>query len=448
MNLKTALLEHQKAATDKMMRSRVGALFMEMGTGKTRVAIELVYRRQSVIKNVVYFCPVSLKQNTWKEIQKHVEKPNKDFWNIIGIESMQTSIKTITKAQELITKDTFVIVDESSFIKNHKAKRTEHITIVSKPARYRLIMTGTPIQKGYPDLYSQLYFLSPLILGYNSWYSFAANHIEYSEKYKGVYRAHNIGYLAAKMEPYVYQVTKTECLDLPDKIYTQRYFTMTRNQKELYEHAKDEILNSIYELDSFGNTPSYIIYNLFTCLQTVLSGYLNMKDEHCITDNPRLDLLIDVIEETAANKIIIWCKYQYDIEQITQKLGLKNCALFYGELSENERNNELDKFRNTDTRFFIATQSCGGFGLTLVESAYVIYYNNSFNYAARQQSEDRTHRIGQTKKVQYVDLICEKSIDEMIDDNLTKKGNIVSDFKNKINQVKTKEGLKKLITSL
>jgi SNF2 family DNA or RNA helicase len=448
MNLKTTLLDHQKTATYKMMRSRVGALFMEMGTGKTRVAIELAYRRELVIKNVVYFCPVSLKENTWKEIQKHVENPGKKFWNIIGIESMQTSIKTITKAQELITPNTFVIVDESSFIKNHKAKRTEHITMVSKPARYRLIMTGTPIQKGYPDLYSQLYFLSPLILGYNSWYLFSANHIEYSDKYKGVYRAHNTGYLAAKMEPYVYQVTKNECLDLPKKLYTYHYFRMTKDQRGLYEEAKNEILNSIYELDEFGNTPNYIIYNLFTCLQTVLSGYLNINGGNCTTDNPRINLLVDVVEETSSEKIIIWCKYKYDIDQIVDKLGRENCALFYGELSEKERNVELDKFKNTSTRFFVATQSCGGFGLTLIESSYVIYYNNSFNYAARKQSEDRTHRIGQTKNVQYIDLICEKSIDEMIDKNISAKSDIVHEFKDKLAKVRTKEGLKKLIATL
>ena len=233
MNLKTTLLQHQKIATEKMMRSKVGALFMEMGTGKTRVAIELVKRREKVIDNVVYFCPVSLKNTIFEEINKHVENPNKKYWNIIGIESMQTSIKTINIAKSLITENTFVIVDESSFIKNHKAKRTIHITHVSKKARYRLIMTGTPIQKNYPDLYSQLYFLSPLILGYNSFYSFAANHIEYSEKYKGKYYAHNTGYLAAKMEPYVYQVTKEECLALPKKMYTSRYFSITEKQSDL-----------------------------------------------------------------------------------------------------------------------------------------------------------------------------------------------------------------------
>lgn len=448
MNLKTTLLEHQKTATEKMMCSKVGALFMEMGTGKTRVAIELVKRREYVIDNVVYFCPVSLKENTWKEIQKHVENPDKSFWNIIGIESMQTSIKTITKAQELITENTFVIVDESSFIKNHKAKRTIHITQVSKPARYRLIMTGTPITKNYPDLYSQLYFLSPLILGYNSWYSFAANHIEYSEKYKGMYRAHNTGYLAAKMEPYVYQVTKEECLDLPEKMYTIRYFNMTHKQRNLYEYAKEEILNQMYDLDSFGNTPSYIIYNLFTCLQTVISGYLNIGEKHFETDNPRAELLQSVVEETGEEKIIIWCKYQYDIDQIIKVLGKENCALFYGELSEKERNGNLESFKNRNKRFFVSTQSSGGFGLTLVESAYVIYYDNDFNYATRRQSEDRTHRIGQMRKVQYIDLQCEKSIDEMIDDNLTKKGNITQDFKKKLKSIKTKEGLKELINNM
>jgi SNF2 family DNA or RNA helicase len=307
-------------------------------------------------------------------------------------------------------------------------------------------MTGTPIQKNYPDLFTQLYFLSPLILGYTSWFAFAANHIEYSKKYKGQYTAHNTRYLTAKMEPYVYTVTKEECLDLPGKMYTTRYFDMTSKQRKLYNETKESIASELY--DSDGNENACIIYKMFTACQEIASGFLNSGSSKIEIDNPRIELLNDIIEETGENKIVIWCKYQNDIESIVTSLSRDRCSLFYGGLNTKQRELELERFKNGESRFFVATQSCGGFGLTLVESAYVIYYNNEFNYATRKQSEDRTYRIGQTRKVQYIDIVCEKSIDYLILQCLEKKVSITNDFKQKLRAVNTKNGLRKLIKEL
>ncbi len=152
--------------------------------------------------------------------------PRDAFWYIIGIESVSSSNRVAVAANSLTTTETAVIVDESSYIKGHNALRTQRITRYSEPARYRLALTGTPMSQGVQDLYAQMRFLSPKILGYNSFYSFAANHLEYSEKYPGlVVRAHNTAWLAAKIQPYVYQVTKEDaglCLPLP-RLYNSRY---------------------------------------------------------------------------------------------------------------------------------------------------------------------------------------------------------------------------------
>jgi SNF2 family DNA or RNA helicase len=447
MILKTTLLPHEQTAFDKLKGTCVAGLFMDMGTGKTRTAIELIAARESVIDKVVYFCPVSLKMTIWRELEKHIDKPSKTFWNIIGIESMSRSVKTISKVRSLITENTFVVCDESSFIKNFQAERTRHIIDVSKKARYRLILTGTPIQKHYPDLFAQLYFLSPKILGYNSYYSFKANHLEYSEKYPGMLlRAHNTKYLAVKMEPYIYQITQDECLKLPDKIYLQRYFLMSYKQRQLYNDTKEKIL----DIEQYDIIPDYIIYQLFTALQTIVSGFLHFGDKEIITDNERIDLLETTIDEISdEEQIVIWCKYRYDIDQITKKLGRENCSVFSGDLNEKKRNEELNRFAKGETRFFVSIASCGGFGLNeLVCSAYVIYYNTDFNYAIRKQSEDRNMRIGQKRKVTYIDLICNRSIDERIQANLDGKGDIIRDFRARMKGAKTKEGMKKLLKPL
>lgn len=218
----TALLPHQREAVAKLLPSRVGALFMDMGTGKSRTAIELARLRAGKIDRVLWFCPVSLKETIRHQIALHTDCSAADihvfsdktnerncppaFWHIIGLESMGSSARVVCTARALMTDRGMVVVDESSYIKGHRAKRTNRITQLAMVARYRLILTGTPISQGVEDLFSQMLFLSPKILGYRSWYSFAVNHLEYSDRYKGrIVRAHNKEWIAAKIRPYVYQ---------------------------------------------------------------------------------------------------------------------------------------------------------------------------------------------------------------------------------------------------
>jgi len=444
---------------------------MDMGTGKSRTAFELVARRQDRIDHVVYFCPVSLKETVRREILKHTDCADSDIcvfndrtnernlpkalWYIVGIESMSSSDRVVLATGKLITTRTFVILDESSYIKGAYSMRTMRITRLSEKARYRLILTGTPLSQGVVDLFAQMRFLSPKILGYESFYSFAANHLEYSEKYPGmIVRSHNTEYLAAKVQPYVYQVTKEECLDLPPKLYTTRYFRMTMQQRLAYEAAKDEVFMSLADDD----IDSIAIFRLFTFLQEIVCGFWNRrisrgKFEKLEFEHKRIEVLLDIVNSIpAGEKIIIWCKYRYDIEHITEALtgvfGAENVATYHGGLSEKQRNKEEERF-HSGARFFVGTPKCAGHGLTLNEAHYGIYYNNDFKYSERLQAEDRCHRIGQAHKVTYIDIQCTDSIDDRIADALAKKGSVVAEFKGEVEKVKDKKGkLKELIKSL
>jgi SNF2 family DNA or RNA helicase len=463
-------MPHQVQAVQKVLPTRIGALFCDMGTGKSRMSIELVSRRLDRIDKVIWFCPVSLKETVRQEILRHTDCTNDDIcvfnnhtsernlpvvsWYVVGIESMSSSDRVMLTVNKLITSRTFVILDESSYIKGHYARRTLRITELSKRARYRLILTGTPLSQGVVDLFSQMRFLSPKILGYNSFYSFAANHLEYSEKFPGmIVRAHNTEYLAAKIQPYVYQVTKEECLDLPQKLYSTRYFCMTDEQRYWYEWAKDEILAELVD-DDFDTT---VIFRLFGVLQQIVCGFWNRrvgrKFKFMEFEHNRIDVLFDIVSSIpVGEKIIIWCKFQYDIEQIRQALesvfGTGCVALFHGGLPEKERFKQVELFRG-QARYFLATQSCGGHGLTLNEAHYVIYYNNAFKYSERLQSEDRCHRIGQEYKVTYIDIQCADSIDDRIATALANKGSVVNEFRREVEKVKDKkEKMKELIKSL
>lgn len=470
MNLRTNLLNHQADAVAKVLPTRIGALFMEMGTGKSRTAIELVYRRLHKINRVVWFCPVSLKETVRQEILKHTDctddicvfngKTNEKnvpraLWYVVGIESMSSSARVVRAVNRLVTTQTFVILDESSYIKGHNSIRTQRLTYICQRAKYRLILTGTPLSQGVVDLFAQMRFLSPKILGYNSFYSFAANHLEYSEKYPGmIVRAHNVPYLAAKIAPYTYQVTKEECLTLPDKLYEHRYFRMTGEQRTHYEIAKWDAIESLADDD----IDSIAIFRMFSHLQQIVCGYWNRRIKRGVFEklefeHRRVEVLTDVIQDIpAGEKVIIWCKYHHDIKQIGPELekmfGDGSVAYFHGGLSERKRVEQVERFRG-DARFFLATQSAGGHGLTLNEAHYVIFYNNGFKYSERLQAEDRCHRIGQQNKVTYIDIECVDSIDERIATALANKGDVVQAFKAEVDQVKDKKGaLRELIKSL
>jgi SNF2 family DNA or RNA helicase len=436
---------------------------MEMGTGKTLVILAFAVLRQSKIDRVFYFCPVSLKQTVVYEIQKHLEGASvymfddntiqgsiPDAWiYVIGIESIGQSDRVTLAAHSLITKNSFVVLDESDTCKNHKAVRTQRLTLMAAKARYRMIATGTPVGEGVVDLYAQLYFLSPDILGYKSFYSFAANHLEYSEDYPGlVVATHKTDYIAKRIDPYIFQCTKAECLDLPDKQYLSRYCSMTWHQKELYDRAKYEILMTVPD----DEIDSYTIFRLFTALREIVSGFWNrlpdpnpnhrwaeqFEPELIEIDCDRLSLLQTTLREIPqTEKVVLWVNFQYCIEKVTTVLtdeyGTEAIATYHGQ-TEN-KGAELGRWRDC-TRFLIASPKCGGRGLTLNESAYTVFYNNDFPYRIRAQCEDRTHRIGQTQKPTYIDLICTDSLDQRIFAALNKKENLVAAFRRELNKLK------------
>lgn len=471
----TELMPWQQAAVEKLKPTRVGGLFMEMGTGKTRTIIEIVKQRIQKIDKVVWFCPVSLKDTIRLEILKHTDcgdiyqfddKTTADTipdarWIIVGLESLSSSNRVTFAVNSLITEKTFVILDESSYIKGHKAKRTERATFLTEKANYRFVLTGTPLSQGVEDLFSQMKFLSPKILGYRSWYTFARNHLEYSEKHPGlIVASHDTDQLASKIAPYVYQVTKAECMSLPGKKFKTKYCSLTNDQQYAYQMAKDKML---FEIDFDEEFKPYTIFRLYGALQQISSGFWNRRicsrgrlcpeDEYeflTFEDN-RFDALLEVVRGIPEDeKVIIWAKFRYDINRIVsglrEKYGSDSVAVFTGDTKIKDRQNEVDKFKSS-SRFFVATQSCGGHGLTLNEASHVIFYSNSFKYSERLQAEDRCHRMGQDKEVHYIDIIS-SGIDEKIWESLSKKENVAESFRHEVDSVKNDKAKLKDIVKL
>ncbi|MGN1101551.1 MAG: SNF2-related protein, partial [Huintestinicola sp.] len=212
INCITPLFSYQLDGVNRLEHVKVGALFMEQGTGKTRTALELISRRMlsGKINRVLWLCPCTVKDNLRNDIIKHCGS-FPDSILIVGIESLSASAKEIQRCCAYVNEQTYLIVDESLLVKNPKALRTKRIIQLANKAKYKLILNGTPISRTEADLFSQFYILDKRIFGYESYWSFAANHLEIDETGR-IVRALNTDYLVKKMKPFVFQVKKSDVM--------------------------------------------------------------------------------------------------------------------------------------------------------------------------------------------------------------------------------------------
>jgi len=442
---------HQITALEKSWNKETYAYFMEMGTGKTKVLIDnlaMLYDRGKV-DGALIIAPKGV-IGTWYNqelpihLPDHIEnvtvlwQPNitKSQSNKLGtlfktgedlhilimnVEALSTQKGVAFASKFLLSHNTLMVIDESTTIKNPKAKRTKNIISLSERAKYRRIMTGSPVTKNPLDLFSQCYFLDPFHLEHESYYSFRTRyaimktaHIS-GRSIQLVSGFKNLGELSDKLQPFSYRVLKEDCLDLPDKIYMKRQITLSPDQKKLYEQMKKEALAVL-------NGKQVTTVNALTQLMRlhqITCGHFTADDGSIQRiPNNRVSELMDILEETEG-KAIIWAHYQWDIKdiikEIVKKYGPGSVVDYFGLTPQNERQPNIKKFQDDPRcRFLVGTPSTGGYGITLTAANTVIYYSNGYDLEKRLQSEDRAHRIGQKKNVTYVDIIAEDTVDEKI----------------------------------
>lgn len=460
--LVTTPMAHQRAAFDKMRPSRVGALFMEMGTGKSLVVMMLALARREKISKIVWCCPVSLKRNTRRQILEHTTADDDDVfmfgdqvtdatlpdanWYIVGLESIGGSDRVVMALNEIVDKNTKLVVDESSYIKGHRAKRTRRLHLIGKRARYRLILNGTPLIQGIEDLYAQMMFLDERILGYRSWYSFQRAHINWSERYKGMINA-RVGQdkLTRKMAPYVYQVTKDECMDLPDKLVpAARYVDLTNAQKAYYKETKALFEYEAMMLDEEDDSGmGILVYWLFGALQSIANGMVPTGyEEHgqAIECN-KYPELVQTLRQIDSGHVVVWCRYQINIDQAQAHLSdaFPDWTVYpYSGLTSEKRRDDYLQTWYKHGGIFLATAATGGYGLNeLVAAKDAVFLSNSFKYSERLQAEDRLHRPGQVSPVSYTDIWADCGIENRIEKALINKSNALDDFRKEMNAARS-----------
>jgi len=461
---KTKPYAHQLTALEKSWNKESYAYFMEMGTGKTKVLIDnmaMLYDK-GAINGALIVAPKGV-IGTWynQEIPTHLpdhiknvsvlwqsninktqqEKLNTLFETgedlhilIMNVEAFSTDKGKTFAAKFLRTHKTLTAIDESTVIKNPKAKRTKNILALANLCKYRRIMTGSPVTKNPLDLYSQCNFLDPFLLNFHSYFAFRNRYAEmktlhmHGRQIQIVNGFKNLSELSDKLKGFSYRVLKEDCLDLPPKIWTKRHITLTAEQAKVYKQMKEQALAVLKgkQVTSVSALTQLMRLHQITC------GHFAADDGSVQQiKNNRLSELMDVLEETEG-KAIIWAHYQHDIKNIVKEIekvhGPGSVVTYYGLTPQDERQDNIKQFQSNDeVRFLIGTPATGGYGITLTQANTVIYYSNGYDLEKRLQSEDRAHRIGQKKSVTYVDIMAEDTVDEKIVKALRKKINIASE---------------------
>ena len=455
---------HQLTALEKSWNRDNFAYFMEMGTGKTKVLIDnlaMLYDKGRVdgaliiapkgvvgtwynqelpnhlpdhIENVTVLWQANINKKQQDKLDQLFKTGHELHIIVMKVEAFSTDKGRLFAAKFLRSHKSMIAIDESTTIKNPKAKRTKNILSLSALAKYKRIMTGSPVTKNPLDLYSQCEFLDPRLLDFASYYSFRNRYAEMKTMHVSgrsiqvVHKFRHLDELSDTLKPFSYRVLKQDCLDLPDKVYIKRNISLSKEQRQVYDQMKKEavaVLNG-------KQVSSVTVLSQLMRLHQITCGHFTANDGSTQEiKNNRIQELLDVLEEIEG-KAIIWAHYQHDVKNIKKHIqkeyGPGSVVDYYGLTPQDQRQKNIKKFQaNNGVRFLIGTPATGGYGITLTEANTVIYYSNGYDLEKRMQSEDRAHRIGQKKTVTYVDLIADDTVDEKIVKALRRKINIASE---------------------
>jgi len=451
-------MDRQWDAMTMMWNQQEMALFMEVGTGKTFVTINVNVARAMAgkINSMLVLCPTSVKPVWEIEMEKHcpiphnvhvlesggkaaferfLQRDEKSEFKVlvVGIEALSQGSAYDQAVDFVLNHNAAIALDESSRIKNYKAERTKRALKLAAAVMYRAILTGTPVTQGMHDLYSQMAFLSPSILGQKSYFTFKARYC-----IMGGFEGRQIlGYtnqeeLIDRIAPYAIMIKKEEMLDLPDKIYEQRFVEQTVAQQKALTDLGDPFLMATAVDDKILEVET--ILERMTRYQQIVGGHFPFDQEdgtHGIIPfpgkNPKLEELKAIIEDLPNDvKVIVWARFIPEIALIQEALEPHGGVVTYtGATPSDQRKQVLIDFQeNPAIRFFVSNPSMGGLGITLTAATVAIYYSNTFSLEDRIQTEGRPHRKGQTNNVTYIDLIMNHKIDKAIVTALRRKKSI------------------------
>lgn len=478
---KTQPFPDQMAALLKAYQENVFALFMRMGTGKSKVFIDYFTAAffEKRIDLAVIICPLTVAP-VWLgetgQLQTHCPAPlalelvdssfdwtdvqpkrDRMTWLVVGVESLSQG-RTYEKLLPLF--DHYKVglgVDESSRIKNHKAIRTDRIIEIGKKATIKGIGTGTPATKNLMDLYSQFEFLDPNIIGIGDFYAYRNRYaIMGGFKKKQVEGHQNVEELTGLIEPYVYICDKPK--GMPEQLWNTRHVELDPEQKEMYHKVKNAEIESVKVAN---------VLNRMQRLQEITAGFLR-EDPKIITvkgidpqtgleieterkiqgdviwrmdpkKNPKIIELLKVLDDMGDEQLIIWSRHLIEIENTVEALKDYGPILkLTGEMAPEARGPAIEAFQQGKYRIIVSNQQIGGIGHTMTAAHLAFYFSNTYSLEDRLQSEDRIHRIGQTEGCYYVDYLAKKTVDYTVWGSMVAKKDLDIYVRDKIKEAGAK----------
>jgi SNF2 family DNA or RNA helicase len=445
------LLHHQKETVTFAVSRRRAAIFDDMGTGKTASAI--AFCREVGVRRVLVLCPLSVMSSWAREILALVPEDERGVFPIMGSGFIKGDLLSraltcsMRRVWAIVNYDSVwrlpglddarwdaVVADESSRIKDRSSKCHKKAVEIADKAAYVVALNGTPVSNGVEDLWAQFRFVDRRVFG-ESWPAFRARYLvmggfqgkqiigtQRQDELRKVVRCASVRHL------------KDECLDLPERVYQRRYAMLRGSQYGAYKDVEREFVawvRAVREADGTEADYKVRVQNalgrLLRC-QQVASGHVVGADGALLRFDPaaKTDALRELLEDMPERRGVVFCRFIEDIEivnSVLDSMGLPHREIS-GRVPEPERAAAQAALKDGTTDFVVAQVNTGGYGIDLTGVSTAIFWNNWWSWSTRDQAESRIHRWGQKRRCVFVDLLAERTVDELVLDAVLQKRHI------------------------
>lgn len=463
--------DHQRDNLARLVQCERWLLADEQGTGKTHAVANRIYRFSRTkypeeAEPVLILCPKSVMQVWVDQMHKHGDTGVGLFSTKYASKILQPDCRQylIANYEALLHHDftqvpwQCVVLDEIHRVKNFTAKTSKIVRKLSARAKYVYGLSGTPAPNGLEDWFGVISAIDPDLLPVSTKTAFEARYCVKEVLPNGVRKIsgyRNVEELHAYVASITSRVTKAECLDLPEKVFSERIVRLEGEQQRIYQELKRNAvarLSQLKALQKSGVSPFFVsrpsgvyepmtdaeqiktltVNNILTeslRLLQVVGGFVPSDDGqmHSLPDKAKLSALADVLDETGQRQVVIWCAFREEANFLDQWLDdhYGPGVVLTGETPGKDRAALVEAFRSGSVQYFIATAATGGTGLNGLEVADTeVYYSRDWNLANYLQSIDRLHRIGQKNAVSVIRLIAANTVDEKVHSALDRKATL------------------------
>lgn len=434
MDFKTPCFKHQLECFNTVKDKPYHALLLEPGLGKTKITLDVITYRKLKNKNykTLVVCPNTLVENWVEEVAKHSDltcvaltgtplRRGKRLDEDVDVYIINYEGTRIFTMPLLKKKFDFLVLDESTAVKNPSSQQSKACFDLSRNIKDKLILTGTPIMNNPLDIYGQYRILTTDVFGRN--YYWFKNRYAVMGGYldKQVVRWVNMVEFREKLHSCATRLTKDDCLDLPEKLYQVIRLDMPDEQKRVYNELKKGFIAEYRE----GIITAPVVLTRLMRFSQITAGFCKTTEgeEYAFGKNPKIDWLISFVQDLAIErKVVAFCRFSYEIKMVERALRKAGIGFVTVQGGVKDRIDLVNKFNGDKrVRVFIGQLQTSGMGITLTGANYAVFMSNSYSFGERVQAEDRIHRIGQSLNCTYIDLLMKGTIDTAIHNTLERK---------------------------